>query len=74
MKTKKMLKRLNKVEGLLSDVIDGLLTSQDSLGRLLGAAKANVAEVVSQLENGEGSREALQDGILTGPQQAFRPF
>src|SRR5215469_12504486 len=59
MKTKKMLKRLNKVEGLLSDVIDGLLTSQDSLERLLGAAKANVAEVVSQLENGEGSQEAL---------------
>jgi predicted transcriptional regulator len=52
MKTKKMLKRLNKVDGLLSDVIDGLLTSQDSLERLLGAAKANVAEVVSQLENG----------------------
>jgi len=59
MKTKKMLKRLNKVEGLLSDVIDGLLTSQDSLERLLGAAKANVAEVVSQLEHGEGSQEAL---------------
>ena len=59
MKTKKMLKRLNKVEGLLSDIIDGLLTSHDGLESLLDAAKANVAEVVSQLENGKGSKEAL---------------
>jgi hypothetical protein len=58
MKTKKTLKRLNKVVELLSDVIGRLPGSNDGLGDLLDSAKANVVEaakkVTAQPSNGAG--------------------
>jgi hypothetical protein len=56
MKTKKTLKRLNKVVALLSNVIDQLPAGNDGLGDLLNSAKANVVQatktVNSQRSNG----------------------
>ena len=45
MKTKKALKRLNKVETLLSNVIDQFPTSAKGLKELLGSAKGSVVRV-----------------------------
>jgi hypothetical protein len=44
MKTKKTLKRLKKVVGLLSNVIDQLPGGKNGLGDLLDSAKANVVQ------------------------------
>jgi hypothetical protein len=56
MKTKKTLKRLNKVVALLSNVIGGLPDKKNGLEDLLGSAKANVVQakkmVHSQPANG----------------------
>jgi hypothetical protein len=56
MKTKKTLKRLNKVVALLSNVIDQLPASSDGLRDLLDSAKANVVlaakKVTAQASNG----------------------
>ena len=42
MKAKKALKRLNKVESMLSDVIDGCPASRRGLRQLLDSAKASI--------------------------------
>jgi len=67
MKTKKTLKRLNKVVALLSDVIGRLPGSNDGLGDLLDSAKANVVEaakkVTAQPSNrGSKSKPAAKTG------------
>jgi hypothetical protein len=49
MKTKKTLKRLNKVVALLSSVIDQLPGSNDGLGDLLDSAKANVVQATKKV-------------------------
>jgi|SRR5579863_395858 len=58
MKTKKTLKRLNKVVALLSNVIGRLPDKKNGLEDLLGSAKANVVQakkmVHSQPANGAG--------------------
>ena len=51
MKTKKALKRLNKVAVLLSTVIDQLPDDTDGLGDLLNSAKANVVHAASTLNS-----------------------
>ena len=43
MKAKKAFKRLDKIETMLSDVIDRVPESKDGLGELLGSAKAAIA-------------------------------
>ena len=55
MKTKKTLKRLNKVAAVLSNIIDQLPGSNEGLGDVLDSAKASVVRaakmVVSQPSN-----------------------
>jgi len=62
MKTKKTLKRLNKVVALLSNVIDKLPDSKDGLGDVLDSAKANVVRAAkmihSQPSNGTAKRKS----------------
>jgi hypothetical protein len=62
MKTKKALKRLNKVVALLSNVIDKLPDRKGGLGDVLDSAKANVVRaakmVHSQPSNGAVKRKA----------------
>jgi len=43
MKAKKALKRLDKIETMLSNVIDRVPENTDGLGELLGSAKAAIA-------------------------------
>jgi hypothetical protein len=46
MKTKKALKKLNKVEALLSNVMEGFPGGKQGLGNLLGAAKVTIVEAI----------------------------
>ena len=56
-KTKKALKRLNKVESMLSNVIDGCPASARGLRELLDSAKASVGRA-SELVNARVARAA----------------
>jgi hypothetical protein len=64
MKARKALKRLNKVEVLLSQVIDQFPAGSASLGELLGSAKAAVVRaqksVNSQLSASTGKKPPLR--------------
>jgi hypothetical protein len=53
MKARKALKRLNKIETLLSGVIDSLPANSDGLGDLLASAKDAVARAESQMKAGK---------------------
>ena len=61
MKAKKALKRLNKIEALLSDVIDQFPKSRDGLGEWLDSAKVAVARakttVNSQMSPGAAKKQ-----------------
>ena len=46
MKTKKALKKLNKVEALLANVMEGFPGSKEGLGNLLDAAKASIVKAI----------------------------
>jgi len=48
MKAKKALRKLNKVEALLSNVMEGF-PSKDGLGNLLGAAKVTIVEAIKNV-------------------------
>ena len=50
MKSKKARKRLRRVEGLLTAVIDNFNVANDGIRDLLGTAKAAVADAVTTLE------------------------
>jgi len=74
MKAKKAFKRLNKVEALLSNVIDQFPESTDGLRELLGSAKAAVVRakktVTSQLSTRTAKKppvrgEMVRQGRLT---------
>jgi hypothetical protein len=71
MKTKKTLKRLNKVVALLSNVIDQLPGSNDGLGYLLDSAKANVVQATKkasvQPSNGAGKSKPPTKAEKAGP-------
>jgi hypothetical protein len=58
MKAKKALKRLNKIEELLSDVIDQFPKSTDGLGALLGSAKAAVVRAKTTVNSQVAPRAA----------------
>jgi septal ring factor EnvC (AmiA/AmiB activator) len=58
MKTKKTLKRLNKVVALLSNVIDQLPGSNKDLGDLLNSAKVTVAQAANTLNAQPSNEEA----------------
>ena len=51
MKAKKAVKRLNKVEALLSNVIDQFPRSKDGLGELLDSAKAAVVRALKTVSS-----------------------
>jgi hypothetical protein len=51
MKTKKTLKRLNKVVALLSNVIEKMPDSKDGLGEVLDSAKANVVRAAKMVHS-----------------------
>ena len=79
MKAKKALKRLNKIEELLSDVIDQFPKSTDGLGELLDSAKAAVGRaktaVNSQVspraaKKQPGKAETARQGRLTAAGRA----
>ena len=79
MKAKKALKRLNKIEELLSDVIDQFPKSTDGLGALLDSAKAAVVRakttVNSQVspraaKKQPGKAETARQGRLTAEGRA----
>jgi hypothetical protein len=71
MKAKKALKRLDKIETMLSNVIDRVPESKDGLGELLGSAKAAIARakqtVHSQAKSAKkpASKAGAQRGRLT---------
>jgi hypothetical protein len=69
MKAKKALKRLNKVEVLLTDVIDEFPGSKDGLAELLGSAKTAVVHaqktVSSQLKKPPTPAKTARRGGLT---------
>jgi hypothetical protein len=58
MKAKKALKRLNKIEELLSDVIDQFPRSTDGLGELLDSAKAAVVRAKTTVNSQISPRAA----------------
>ena len=58
MKAKKALKRLNKIEELLSDVIGQYPRSTDGLGELLDSAKAAVARAKTTVHSRVAPRVA----------------
>ena len=55
MKTKKTLKRLNKVVALLSSVIDKLPDSKGGLGDVLDSAKTNVIRAAKMVQPSKGA-------------------
>ncbi len=69
MKAKKALKRLNKVETILSDVIDKFPASARGLRGLLDSAKTSVVrakEVVRALVAAKGSPAGAQESAQGG--------
>jgi hypothetical protein len=62
MKAKKALKRLNKVESMLSNVIDGCPASAHGLRELLNSAKATVGRA-SEIVNARVTRAARKPPV-----------
>src|SRR5271156_1432768 len=58
MKAKKAVKRLNKIEELLSEVIDQFPKSTNGLGELLGSAKAAVIQAKTAVNSQNSPRAA----------------
>jgi hypothetical protein len=58
MKAKKALKRLDRIETMLSDVIDRVPESKDGLGELLGSAKAAIARAKKTVNSQLTARDA----------------
>jgi hypothetical protein len=67
MKAKKAIKRLSKVEALLSNVLDQFPGSKDGLQELLGSAKAAVVRakraVTSQLSSQTAKKPPVRAGM-----------
>jgi hypothetical protein len=59
MKTKKTLKRLNKVVALLSNVIDKVPDGKGGLGDVLDSAKANVVRAAKMVHS-QASKKAAK--------------
>jgi len=55
MKAKKALKKLNKVEALLSNVMEGFPSSKEGLGNLLGRAKVTIVEAIKTVNSSTGA-------------------
>jgi hypothetical protein len=72
MKARKALKRLNKVETLLSAVIDGLRANSDGLGDLLASAKEAVADAESQLKAGKSISASKKQPARAGAPRGTR--
>lgn len=51
MKVRKALKRLNKIEALLSDVIGGLTKNSSGTGNMLESAKETILRAKTELES-----------------------
>jgi hypothetical protein len=55
MKARKALKRLTKVESLLSGIIDGVADQSNGLGDLLASAKESVLRAQKELTDGSAA-------------------
>ena len=55
MKAKKALKKLNKVEALLANVMEGFPGGKKGLGNLLGAAKVTIVEAIKTVSSSTGA-------------------
>jgi hypothetical protein len=55
MKAKKALKKLNKVEALLANVMEGFPGGKKGLGNLLGAAKVTIVEAIKTVTSSAGA-------------------
>ncbi len=58
MKVRKALKRLNKIEALLSDVIGGLTKNSNGTGNMLESAKETILRAKTELESKSSSSAA----------------
>ena len=72
MKAKKALKRLDKIETMLSDVIDRVPESKDGLGELLGSAKAAIALAKKTVNSQAGAKGAKKPAGKAGTAQRRR--
>jgi|SRR5579864_5429850 len=66
MKAKKALKRLNRIETMLSNVIDRVPESKDGLGELLGSAKAAIARAKETVNSQLGAQGAKKPAGKAG--------
>jgi hypothetical protein len=72
MKAKKALKRLDKIETMLSDVIDRVPESKDGLGELLGSAKAAIARAKKTVNSQLGAKGTKKPAAKAGTAQRGR--
>ena len=66
MKAKKALKRLNKIESLLSDVIGGLSKDLNGTGEILESAKESILHVKTELESKSSASAAKKSPTNAG--------
>ena len=67
MKARKALKRLTKVESLLSDIIDGVANQSNGLGEVLASAKESVLRAKKELTDGADSDTRKPPAKATAP-------
>lgn len=70
MKTKKTLKRLNKVVALLTNVIDQLPDRKGGLGNVLDSAKANVVRAAKMVHSSTAATKRKLPANAEGRQSA----
>src|SRR5579871_3804210 len=58
MKAKKALKKLNKVEALLSHIIQAFPASKQGVGSLLGSAKETIGKAIQSVNSANGTSKA----------------
>jgi hypothetical protein len=67
MKARKALKRLTKVESLLSGIIDGVTDQSNGLGDLLASAKESVLRAKKELTDGSPADSRKPPAKATAP-------
>ena len=72
MKVRKALKRLNKIESLLSDVIGGLPKTSNGTGDILASAKQSILRAKTELESGSSASATKKPPAKTGVPPAGR--
>jgi hypothetical protein len=72
MKVRKALKRLNKIELLLSDVIGGLTKNANGTGDILESAKESILRVKTELESQSSASATKKPPAGTGTSRPRR--